>query len=226
MGIKFISGTDNFGYPLGTKIEAPSSDDFCIANCMIGNNQLAFTRLPVAVQVTDQEPTPILGLGLRKAFMSAAKEWGSSKNYSIKLRSEINTLTELEKSMLENKTEATVLGLAGMALAGPIGVFAAFGARKKGEVVFAMELRSNCSDPFLNDKVIVLSASDKEFQTIKRISNAPSKSVRDFTSGQQLDQENPKDSVSTEIEKLAKLKESGTISEEEFAAAKAKLLGL
>ena len=127
---------------------------------------------------------------------------------------------------MENKGGATVLGLAGMALAGPAGVFAAFAAKKKGEVVFAMELRNNCSDPLLNGKVIVLSATEKEFQTIKRISKAPSKSAKEYASPITSENNDANDSISSELERLSKLKDSGAISEEEFSAAKAKLLGL
>ena len=94
MGIKFISGTDNFGVPVSEKSESPN-DGYYIANVMLVNDYLSFSRLPGAKQQIEDEPTPILGLGLHKAFMSAAKEWEAIKNHRIKIRSEISTLTEL-----------------------------------------------------------------------------------------------------------------------------------
>ena len=125
--------------------------------------------------------------------------------------------------MVENKSGATVLALSGLVLAGPLGILAGLAAKKKGEVVFAVEFRKDCKDPVLNGRVLVLSASETEFQTIKKISKAPSKTAKEFQSDQSSNQDT---SISAEIEKLSKLKESGAISEEEFAAAKAKLLGL
>ena len=89
-----------------------------------------------------------------------------------------------------------------------------------------MELRNNCSDPLLDGKVIVLSATEKEFQTIKRISKAPSKSAKEYASPITSENNDANDSISSELERLSKLKDSGAISEEEFSAAKAKLLGL
>ena len=89
--------------------------------------------------------------------------------------------------------------------------------------MFAVEFRKDCKDPVLNGRVLVLSASETEFQTIKKISKAPSKTAKEFQTDQSSNQYT---SILAAIEKLSKLKESGAISEEEFAAAKAKLLGL
>ena len=71
-----------------------------------------------------------------------------------------------------------------------------------------------------------MSAEDKDFQKIRQLSNAPSKAAKEFISNQSSDHEDSMDSISAEIDKLSKLKDSGALSEEEFAAAKAKLLGL
>ena len=115
------------------------------------------------------------------------------------------------------------MALSGLVLAGPVGILAGLAAKKKGEVVFAVEFRKDCKDPVLNGRVLVLSASETEFQIMKKISKAPSKAAKEFQSEQSSNQDT---SISAEIEKLLKLKESGAISEDEFAAAKAKLLGL
>ena len=222
MSIKYISGSDGFGFPWGSKPNSPiTKDDYTIGAINLIGNQLWLPRIPLFDEHEDMKP--ILGLGLRKAFL---KGWSSGTTLKIDLATDISTITELEKNMIENKAGAAVLGVAGMALAGPVGILAGLAAKKKGEVMFAMELRNNCKESLLNGKVIVLSAEDKDFQKIRQLSNAPSKAAKEFISNQSSGHEDSMDSISAEIDKLSKLKDSGALSEEEFAAAKAKLLGL
>ena len=222
MVIQYISGSEDFGLPLLPPPESPKKGDYLVGNFNVGNGNLVFSRQP-AVNEDVGEIKPILGLGLRKAFLKASKEVQSQKIHIVNLRREISTITELEKSMVENKSGATILALSGLVLAGPVGILAGLAAKKKGEVVFAVEFRKDCKDTVLNGKVLVLSASETEFQTMKKISKAPSKTAKEFQSDQSSNQD---DSISAEIEKLSKLKDSGAINEEEFAAAKTKLLGL
>ena len=196
--------------------------DYLAGPVNLVHGKFLISRRP-AVNEDVGDMKPILGLGLRKAFLDASKEVQSSKIHEVNLRTEISTITEIEKSMVENKSGATVLALSGLALAGPVGILAGLAAKKKGEVLFAVEFRKDCKDPVLNGMVLVLSASETEFQTIKKIIKALSKTAKEFQSDQSSNQDT---SISAEIEKLSKLKESGAISEEEFAAAKAKLLGL
>lgn len=235
MGIEYISGSDNFGFPLGKEPEIPlSEDDYYIAGGLgIAGDEIIFQRVRAKQHikaVSCDDLKPILGLGIRKAFLKAFKAIGAAFNdvniHSINTRKDIKTLTELEKSMVENKSGAAVLGVAGMALAGPIGILAAFAAKKKGEVVFAIEFKATCKDPLLNGKTIVLSSPLQEFEKLKKKSSAPSKSTQNFISQQKEGKGQGVDSVASDIEKLVKLKKSGAISEEEFSAAKAKLLGI
>ena len=220
MAIKYISGTDGLGLPWGSKPTSTiTKDDYTIGTISLIGSKILLPRIPLFDEYEDTKP--ILGLGIRKALK---KLWRNGTLITIDLTQDISTITKLEKNIIENKTGSAVLGIAGMALAGPVGILAGLAAKKKGEVIFAMEVRNDCSSPLLKGKVIVLSAEDKEFQDIKRLSNAPSKTVKEHILNRSSNFEEPKHSISSEIDKLSKLKDSGALSEEEFSAAKAKLL--
>ena len=227
MAIEYISGSDDFGFPVNKELEGPpTASDYFVFGCGFGGDSLIISRVPALRDTDAEDIRSFTGLGIRRSLVRGWREFNSSKIHTIQLRSDIKSVTELDKNMIDNRSGAAFLGVAGMALAGPVGILAGLAAKKKGEVVFAIEFNQKCNDPLMNEKVIVLRSTLQEYQAIKKISRAPSKSASEHISGGASDNEVLNDSISAEIQKLSNLKDSGAISEDEFRAAKAKLLGL
>jgi len=123
--------------------------------------------------------------------------------------------------------------LAGIMIAGPLGALAGLAAPKKKTVVFFVTLKEgesrrakNEGAPSWEGKKIVLATSKDNYSKI--IANSGLK-LKTLAGGAISPPGNPQESVAgsevvQQLEKLASLKEKGLITDEEFAAAKAKLL--
>ena len=113
------------------------------------------------------------------------------------------------------KDTAAFYAVTGFLLAGPLGLAGGFLAGNKNEVVLLVETR-------VGNKFI-MKTDEKGYRKILDKTNCHEFKLEDF-----LEEEEEKTSEGTdlvkELEKLGALKEKGLLTEEEFSAAKAKLL--
>ena len=224
---KYISGT--LGDPMqgegkGDSQSANLEGFYVYENITYIGKIISLTRRP---KEEPEKIEPILGLGLRKAFLTGAGLGLGQQTHTAVVYKDIASLTSLEANVFENRGGAAMLSIAGVALLGPFGALAGLAAKKRGEVVFALEFKENAEDESLRRQTIIASGSSELFERLKRESRAPSKATKE-----QIVQANTKDggeasgSLSLEIERLKDLRDSGAITEDEFTAAKAKLLNL
>ena len=152
--------------------------------------------------------------------------WALPKTLRISTHSDLASVQVIDERLTENKAAQGVLAASGYLLAGPLGLFAGFAARKKDEVAFLLEVKSSedVDDEKVRGAKFALLTRRKYFERILKFSGLAEKSVMEMIDGQI--QSETSESLADELEKLSSLKEKGLISEEEFAAAKAKLLGL
>ena len=141
---------------------------------------------------------------------------------------DVESLTLLSQEMFDDKTQAGLLATAGFLTLGPLGILAGKAAGKKGEAVFAIKFSETASEPLVRGKKLVLQATAKEYEALAKASS--SKRLKEIGAAFLAEPEQPpandgNDSVS-ELEKLVSMKEKGLLTDEEFTAAKAKLLGL
>lgn len=224
---KYISGT--LGDPIQSETGGTSSstelDGFYVYEGIVYIGKIiSLTRRP---KEEPEKIEPILGLGLRKAFLTGAGVGLGQQTHTARVDQDIASLTSLEANVFENRGGAAIMSIAGVALLGPFGALAGLAAKKRGEVVFALEFKENANDKDLRRQTIVASGSSELFERLKRESRAPSKAAKDYIEQASIndDGEAP-GSISSEIERLKALKDSGAITEDEFIAAKAKLLSM
>jgi len=224
---KYISGT--LGDPIQSEAKGdPSStelDGFYVYEGIVYIGKIiSLTRRP---KEEPEKIEPILGLGLRKAFLTGAGVGLGQQTHTARVDKDIASLTPLEANVFENRGGAAMLSIAGVALLGPFGALAGLAAKKRGEVVFALEFKENADDENLRHQTVIASGSSELFERLKRESRAPSKATKEHIAqaGINVDGE-ASGSLSSEIERLKGLKDSGAITEDEFIAAKAKLLGM
>ena len=205
---EYVSGSDNFGWPIGFEPESPpTKSDYFVSSFMFsGEDTISFRRIPCIIKKDDVDCNylkPISGNRIQKILrkITTPRHNGAS-THTINVKKDIKFLTKLDKKIVKDKTGAAVIGLADMALAGPAGILKGFAAKKKREVVFAMEFRDSCTDSLLNGKVIVLRSDNKQFKSIKRLSKAPSKSAKEYISNEQSDNHHLIFSVSKESRPL------------------------
>ena len=150
------------------------------------------------------------------------------KTLVASISNEVESLTLLSQEMFNDKTQAGLLATAGFLTLGPLGALAGKAAGKKGEAVFAIKFTETANDPLVRGKKLVVQATAKEYEALAKASS--SKRLKDLGTAFLAEPEQPpasdaNDSV-FELEKLVSMKEKGLLSDEEFTAAKAKLLGL
>jgi Short C-terminal domain len=232
--IKYISGTlgdkytsDFLGNPVDNSDSSIRTSDFLVLeNIMYRGKALVITRRknPNSPEEEVEKLKPILGLGLREAFRKAA---AAIKNHSARSDKDVASLTPLEANVFANRSETAMLIIAGVALMGPLGALAGLAAKKKGETVFALEFKGTAEDETLRGQTIIASCPTELFETLKKDSRAPSKPVKEQIekAGTASHEEDPR-SLTMELEKLKNLRDSGVITEEEFTAGKATLLGM
>ena len=105
-------------------------------------------------------------------------------------------------------------------------MLAGFAAKKKDEVAFILEVKTSedVKEEKVRGKKFALLTRRKYFERILSYSGLGEKNVMSLMGAAGQPQQS--ESVADELEKLSSLKEKGLLSEEEFAAAKAKLLGM
>jgi hypothetical protein len=222
---KYISGS------LGDHIQREAKGDYSSTepggfyvyeNIVYIGKIISLTRRP---KKEPEKIEPILGIGLRKAFLIGAGIGLGQQTHTARVDKDISSLTSLEAHVFENRGGAAMLSIAGVALLGPLGALAGLAAKKKGETVFVLEFKENAEDEALRGEAIIATGSSLLFEKLKRESRAPSKATKEqITKASAKDDEIPSGSLSLEIEKLRDLRDSGAITEDEFTAAKAKLL--
>lgn len=175
-------------------------------------------------QTVDTAP-PGIGRFFQKMGQSTQAKY---KTVRATISDEVESLTLLSQEMFKDKTQEGLLATAGFLTLGPLGILAGKAAGKKGEAVFAIKFSETASDPLVRGKKLVVQATAKEYEALAKASS--SKRLKDIGAAFLAEPEQPpanggNDSVS-ELEKLVSMKEKGLLSDEEFTAAKAKLLGL
>jgi len=231
--IKYISGTlgdkytsDVIGNPVDNSDSSTRTSDFLVQeNIMYLGKALVITRQnnPNSSEGEVEKLKPILGLGLREAFRRAA---AGIKHHSARSDKDVASLTPLEANVFANRSGTAMLSIAGVALMGPLGALVGLAAKKKGETVFALEFKETAEDETLRGQTIIASCPTQLFETLKKDSRAPSKPVREqIEKAGTASYEEPR-SLTMELEKLKSLRDSGVITEEEFKAGKATLLGM
>lgn len=141
---------------------------------------------------------------------------------------EVESLTLLSQEVFDDKTEAGLLAAAGFLTLGPIGILAGKTAGKKGEAVFAIRFSDTADDELIRGKKLVVHATAREYEALAKASSSSRlKNIgTEFLARAEQAPENDRNDSVSELEKLVSMKEKGFLSEEEFTAAKAKLLGL
>ena len=167
--------------------------------------------------------------GIAKLFQKMGQSTQAKyKTLQALVSQDVESLTLLSQEMFDDKTQAGLLATAGFLTLGPLGVLAGKAAGKKGEAVFAVKFSETASEPLVRGKKLVLQATAKEYEALAKASS--SKRLKEIGAAFLAEPEQPpandgNDSVS-DLEKLVSMKEKGLLSDEEFTAAKAKLLGL
>ena len=148
------------------------------------------------------------------------------KNIYINTHEDLASIQVIDEKLSENKAAQGVLAASGFLLAGPLGILAGFAARKKDEVAFLLEVKDSADirSEEARGKKIALLTRRKYYERILIYSGLGEKNIADMISSENRESDSP--SVADEIEKLSSLKEKGLLSDEEFAAGKARLLGL
>lgn len=148
------------------------------------------------------------------------------KMVCISTHDDLASVQIIDEKLSESKTTQGVLAASGFLLAGPLGLLAGFAAKKKDEVAFILEVKASedVKEEKVRGKKIALLTRRKYFERILSYSGLGEKNVVSLMGGATQPQQS--ESVADELEKLSSLKEKGLLSEEEFAAAKAKLLGM
>lgn len=96
-----------------------------------------------------------------------------------------------------------------------------------GDVVFMLEFKDDTADETLRAQTIFAMASLNEFEHLKKASKAPSRLTKDLINLKSASStQGEPGTIVLELEKLQALRDSGSITDEEFSAAKAKLLDL
>ena len=148
------------------------------------------------------------------------------KMVCINTHSDLVSIQIIDNKLTENKTAQGVLAASGFLLAGPLGILAGFAAKKKDEVAFLLEVKTSqdVKEEKVRGKRIALLTRRKYFERILTYSGLGEKNVMSLVN--ETIQPKATSSVTDEIAKLSSLKEKSLLSDEEFSAAKAKLLGL
>jgi hypothetical protein len=228
MAIEYISG--DFGskcYPGNPERHYPSCQGIM---CGFGvMNVICYPKGPEAVQSgVDAAPN-----GFTRFFAKMGATTGpiaAQKNYVATLETDLQSLTVINQEMLEDRGKQALMAGLGALYAGPLGTLAAKAADKKGEGIFAVEFRDDAREVEIRGKKIIFKADGNDFNTFINLSKSKRiKSLIDeFSSGTTApdpSSSNVGDSTS-ELEKIIAMKEKGLLTDEEFSAAKAKVLGL
>jgi len=118
-----------------------------------------------------------------------------------------------EEDLGKDKDSAAFYAVTGVLLAGPLGLAGGLLAGNKKEVVFLVETR-------VGNKFIA-KADEKSYRKILDKSNCHEFKLEDSVEEEKT---NKGTDLVKELEKLGALKEKGLLTDEEFSAAKAKLL--
>ena len=168
-----------------------------------------------------------MGLGVIQIMRIEEKGFFAlQKMVCINTHEDLASVQIIDEKLSESKTAQGVLAASGFLLAGPLGLLAGFAAKKKDEVAFILEVKASedVKEEKVRGKKIALLTRRKYFERILSYSGLGEKNVVSLMGGATQPQQS--ESVADKLEKLSSLKEKGLLSEEEFAAAKAKLLGM
>jgi hypothetical protein len=151
---------------------------------------------------------------------------GEIKALQIDTRSHIQQIETISEDVQDKKSWTAAIAIAGVMVAGPLGALAGLATPKKKTVIFSMALKEGESGRVTREsfgvregkKIVLATSKDNYSKILANCGLHPqvmTAAVASLSEGTDIVQQ---------LEKLAALKESGLISEEEFAIAKAKLL--
>jgi len=128
--------------------------------------------------------------------------------------------TVKEEDFGKDKKGAALLAIGGAVLFGPLGLAGGFLGGNKKEIILLIETK-------VGNKFLA-KADEKSYRKIVDKSNCPTVNLEDNTALEEFGTKNKSNSEETnltsELERLASLKEKGLLTEDEFVTAKAKLL--
>ena len=149
---------------------------------------------------------------------------GEIEALQLDTRKFIEEITLISEDMQDAKSLSAALAVAGVMVAGPLGALAGFAAPKKKTVVFLVKLKAD-TPLDSGGKQLVIATSKDNYNKVLSYSGLRLKTLANSGS---LPSAPGKADIGTDLvqqlERLATLKEKGLITEEEFSAAKAKLL--
>ena len=154
------------------------------------------------------------------------RHWRGDKIEALEFdaRQCIEEIALISEDAQDAKSMSAAITVAGLMVAGPLGALAGLAAPKKKTVVFLVKLKPDAPRDAGGKPLViatskdnynkVLSYSGLRLKTLANSANLPSASEKAGSGADLVEQ----------LEKLAALKEKGLLTEEEFSAAKTKLL--
>jgi len=159
----------------------------------------------------------IISLAMRSGILIIqSRREGVLETIQLDTRNRFEEITLVSEDIQDRKSTSAVMALAGLVVAGPLGVLAGLAAPKKKTAVFWVSLKSD-SPQDTGGKKLLIETSKDNYVKVLRFSGLTGKALASANEGAQQD-------VAGQLEKLASLRERGLIDEDEYSAAKAKLL--
>lgn len=222
MALEYLAG--DFGEPVSLHNENDIYPSCAGVACSLGVSITIF-YFNEKHQNVDTAPGAITKMFQKLGQMTQQDRY---KTLIASINDEIESLTLLSQELFDNKAESALLSAAGFLTLGPLGLLAGKAAGKKGEAVFAIKFSDTASEELVRGKKLVVHATAKEYEVLakasasSRLKNVATEFIAKAEQPPAID---ANDSIS-DLEKLVSMKEKGFLNDEEFTAAKAKLLGL
>lgn len=146
------------------------------------------------------------------------------KALQLDTRECIEEISLISEDAQDKKSLSAAMTVAGLMVAGPLGALAGLAAPKKKTVVFLVKLKADAPQGSGGKKLVIATSKDN-YNKVLGYSGLRLKTLANRASlPSPPNKPKPGTDLVQQLEKLAALKEKGMITEEEFSAAKAKLL--